>query len=274
MKYNQFKINNSSEYGIHSKTPKGLNFYSQKSNYDNSIINEVNTIYSRFSFIPINNNQNSKEVRNKSNTRTVLKNELNEENKYSRIRSMSKGPFENKKSITSYDSNVLYNSENFLNRNFNSNDPKTTRYSHKPFDNKFPFKDSPYSLIDSNMNSKMKKSINDNSVNLSDERKIIRKDNSVVKNTSMNSSTPKMKNDYSLSSQIIRNDKKKFNFVSNEKNKDSINVMKLLNDQNFTPISIKNFNLNFLNYSNSRYSSKSMPIVKAYSANTYQGIVR
>ena len=273
MKYNKFKINNSAEYGIQSKTPKGHNFFSQKSNYDNSIINDVNAIYSRFSSVGINNHQNSKEIRNKSNARTVLKNELNEDNKNSTVRSMSKGPFENKKSITLYDSNVLYNSETFLNRNFNTNDPKTTRYSHKPFENKFAFKDSPYSLIDSNINSKIRTNVKDYSVNLSHEKKLIKKDNSVLKN-SMNPNNYKTKKDYSLSNQILKNDHKNFNFVSNEKNKDSINVMKLLNDQNFTPLSIKNLNLNFLSYNNSRYSTKSMPILKAYSANTYQGIVR
>jgi hypothetical protein len=274
IKFNQFKINNSAEYGIHSKTPKGHNFFTQKSNYDNSIINDVNAIYSRFSSVPINNHQNSKEIRNKSNARAVFKNELNEDSKNSTVRSMSKGLFENKKSITLYDSNVLYNSETFLNRNFNTNDPKTTRYSHKPFENKFGFKDSPYSLIDSNNNSKIRKSIKDYSVNLSDEKKLIKKDYSVVKNSSIYPNSSKIKKDYPLSNQILRNDQKKFNFVSNEKNKDSINVMKLLNDQNFTPLSIKNLNLNFLSYNNSRYSTKSMPIVKAYSANTYQGIVR
>ena len=53
-----------------------------------------------------------------------------------------------------------------------------------------------------------------------------------------------------------------------------INVMSLLGSQNNTPLSIKNLNLPIPNFENSKFSVKSMTTIKAYAANTHQGIVR
>ena len=53
-----------------------------------------------------------------------------------------------------------------------------------------------------------------------------------------------------------------------------VNVMSLLGAQNNTPISLKNLNANIPNYDPSKYSVKSMSVIKAYAANTHQGIIR
>lgn len=53
-----------------------------------------------------------------------------------------------------------------------------------------------------------------------------------------------------------------------------INVMSLLGTQNSVPITLKNLNANIPNYETSKYSLKSMSVIKAYAANTHQGIIR
>lgn len=52
-----------------------------------------------------------------------------------------------------------------------------------------------------------------------------------------------------------------------------LNIMSLLNNQNI-PISIENLSLSFPQYEPSKHSQKSLTTIKAYSANTYQGIIR
>jgi len=58
------------------------------------------------------------------------------------------------------------------------------------------------------------------------------------------------------------------------KNVETINVADLLGAQNNLPISISNLNANFPNYEGPKCSVKSLTTVKAYSANTNQGIIR
>lgn len=65
------------------------------------------------------------------------------------------------------------------------------------------------------------------------------------------------------------------NINSDSKNNgELINVMSLLGSQNNTPITIKNLSASIPNYDNSKYSVKSMSVIKAYAANTHQGIIR
>jgi hypothetical protein len=60
----------------------------------------------------------------------------------------------------------------------------------------------------------------------------------------------------------------------NENGQEMINVMSLLGSQNNIPITIKNLQANIPNYDNSKFSVKSMSVIKAYAANTHQGIIR
>lgn len=53
-----------------------------------------------------------------------------------------------------------------------------------------------------------------------------------------------------------------------------INILSLLNNQNNTPISTNNLKIHFPTYESTKFSHKSMGIIKAYAANTNQGIVR
>lgn len=57
-------------------------------------------------------------------------------------------------------------------------------------------------------------------------------------------------------------------------NMEVINVMSLLGSQNTSPITLKNLNAAIPNYDNSKFSVKSMSVIKAYAANTHQGIIR
>ena len=57
------------------------------------------------------------------------------------------------------------------------------------------------------------------------------------------------------------------------KNIDKINKNNSKNEEN-VPISFQNINLKFFNFENSKYSFKPHGIVRAYGANTNQGIVR
>jgi hypothetical protein len=62
--------------------------------------------------------------------------------------------------------------------------------------------------------------------------------------------------------------------IENNQNSEVINVMSLLGAQNNSPISTKNLNAAIPNYDPSKYSVKSMSVIKSYAANTHQGIVR
>jgi hypothetical protein len=53
-----------------------------------------------------------------------------------------------------------------------------------------------------------------------------------------------------------------------------VNVMSLLGSQNTQPLSIKNLYANINEYEPSKYSAKSLSVVKSYAANTHQGIIR
>lgn len=57
-------------------------------------------------------------------------------------------------------------------------------------------------------------------------------------------------------------------------NIEMINVMNLLGNQNNTPLTIRNLSFNVNNFENSKCSVKSMQVIKAYGANTHQGIIR
>ena len=62
--------------------------------------------------------------------------------------------------------------------------------------------------------------------------------------------------------------------LNQNKNIEIINVADLLGAQNNVPISINNLNVHFQNYESPKCSVKSLTTVKAYSANTNQGIIR
>jgi hypothetical protein len=57
-------------------------------------------------------------------------------------------------------------------------------------------------------------------------------------------------------------------------NVELINVLSLLGCQNNIPLTTKNLHANIANYDSSKYSVKSMSVIKAYAANTHQGIIR
>lgn len=62
---------------------------------------------------------------------------------------------------------------------------------------------------------------------------------------------------------------------SNEtQGQEMISVMSLLGSQNQCPLTLKNLSANIANYENTKYSIKSMDVIKAYAANTHQGIIR
>jgi hypothetical protein len=50
--------------------------------------------------------------------------------------------------------------------------------------------------------------------------------------------------------------------------------MSLLGSQNYVPLSIDNLKVKFDKYDNSKISSKTLNEIRAYAANTNQGIVR
>ena len=60
----------------------------------------------------------------------------------------------------------------------------------------------------------------------------------------------------------------------NENNFEMINVMNLLGPQGSVPLNIKSIDANIANYETSKFSAKSMTYIKAYAANTHQGIIR
>lgn len=83
-----------------------------------------------------------------------------------------------------------------------------------------------------------------------------------------NSQPLKKENDRSLNFESIRN-------YNSEKTQETMSVSTYLNaGSNLIPLNINNLKTNFPNYENSKYSVKSMQYIKAYAANTNQGIVR
>lgn len=61
---------------------------------------------------------------------------------------------------------------------------------------------------------------------------------------------------------------------SNTNNSENVNIMSLLASQNLAPIVTKNLTTYVPQYDQTKSSSKSMSLIKAYAANTHQGIVR
>lgn len=61
---------------------------------------------------------------------------------------------------------------------------------------------------------------------------------------------------------------------TNTNGMEMISVMNLLGNQNNSPLTVRNLSFNVNNYENSKCSVKSMQIIKAYGANTHQGIIR
>lgn len=53
-----------------------------------------------------------------------------------------------------------------------------------------------------------------------------------------------------------------------------LNITDIIKDQNFVPISKDFLSMNFEKYENTRYSSKSLNLIKSFAANTHQGVVR
>lgn len=83
------------------------------------------------------------------------------------------------------------------------------------------------------------------------------------------SSQPTKKgNDKSINIETMKN-------YNSEKAPETMSVSTYLNaGSNLIPLSINNLKTNFPNYENSKYSIKSMQYIKAYAANTNQGIIR
>ena len=62
---------------------------------------------------------------------------------------------------------------------------------------------------------------------------------------------------------------------NSEKTSETMSVSTFLNGgSNLIPLSINHLKTTFPNYENSKYSVKSMQYIKAYAANTNQGIIR
>ena len=62
---------------------------------------------------------------------------------------------------------------------------------------------------------------------------------------------------------------------NSEKSTETMSVSSYLNGgSNQIPLSINSLKSNYPNYENSKYSVKSMQYIKAYAANTNQGIIR
>jgi hypothetical protein len=53
-----------------------------------------------------------------------------------------------------------------------------------------------------------------------------------------------------------------------------LSITDIIKDQNFVPISKDFISLSFEKYENTRYSSKSLNLIKSFAANTHQGVVR
>jgi hypothetical protein len=53
-----------------------------------------------------------------------------------------------------------------------------------------------------------------------------------------------------------------------------LNITDLIKDQNYVPLSKNILNLNFDKYESTRYSTKSLNLIKSFAANTHQGVVR
>lgn len=273
LKYNNLKINTNLHDAINTnKTHKGLNSINLgKSNYhsNTNIANEMNTINNIFSSFMINSPvQKNKDAADLLNPRNILKNERIEENKTIMHTPTNKGPIENRKIINFYENNLIYNSD--ISPNFyHSYDPKSTRNSYKSYDsNKFKTLETSSNMFDDNL----KYNIDHNKSNKEEKSKIMT-DNS--KHTYKSDNTKGRKDLYaSYDNNSNKETANKLNIAEDDKNRDSINIMNLIANENYVPLSVKNLNLNFPNYNPSKYSTKSMSNVKAYAANTYQGIVR
>jgi hypothetical protein len=88
-------------------------------------------------------------------------------------------------------------------------------------------------------------------------------------NTDNYNSLPlKKEEDKSINIETMKN-------YNSEKTPETMSVASFLNGgSNLIPLSINNLKSSFPNYENSKYSVKSMQYIKAYAANTNQGIIR
>ena len=83
-----------------------------------------------------------------------------------------------------------------------------------------------------------------------------------------NSIPHKKENDKSINLETMKN-------YNSEKTPETMSVASFLNGgSNLIPISINHLKTSFNNYENSKYSVKAMQYIKAYAANTNQGIIR
>ena len=70
---------------------------------------------------------------------------------------------------------------------------------------------------------------------------------------------------------------KQINLLTNNSNKNNINTMSLKyisNNENKSPLTLDILNNKYPNFTSSKFSIKTMGIIKAYGANTYQGTIR
>ena len=61
---------------------------------------------------------------------------------------------------------------------------------------------------------------------------------------------------------------------SNSKAAESVEIMSLLSNQNYVPLSISTLDMYFANYESTKSSTKQINQLKGYAANTNQGIIR
>lgn len=89
-----------------------------------------------------------------------------------------------------------------------------------------------------------------------------------INSESYNSVPLRKDNDKLINSETMKN-------YNSEKTAETMSVASFLNGgSNLIPLSINHLKANFPNYENSKYSVKSMQYIKAYAANTNQGIIR
>ncbi len=80
------------------------------------------------------------------------------------------------------------------------------------------------------------------------------------------SNTPKLSHNLHLNNSNIN--------TNNTKTSDSIDIMSLLSNQNYVPLSPTTLKTNFPNYEATKCSTKPINFIKGYAANTSQGLVR
>jgi len=118
-----------------------------------------------------------------------------------------------------------------------------------------------------NINNKLSKS-NNILTNFNSERNF-KSESPIIRNNNINSKKLN-NNEDDFQEKVLHTEN---NLQDKNKKPQFIDIMNLINT-NQVPISLNLLNKNFINFENSKHSTKSMKYVKGYSANTHQGTVR